>query len=92
MTPAAFWLVIVKRARLAAFRTGPLQPVLMPQVHMHLSVAQLQLDAFHAPRFSNPQNLGVQISILHLPIICLCPLYSQMSQDYQVIFVAAFVE
>jgi hypothetical protein len=41
----------------------------MPKVHMHLSDLQLQLDPFHAPRFPNSQNLGIQISILHLPII-----------------------
>jgi hypothetical protein len=79
MTPTPFWLVIVKRARLTAFRTGPLQPVIMPEVHMHLSVGQLQLDAFHSPRFANPQNLGIQISILHLPIIVPRPLQSRMS-------------
>ena len=69
MTPAALRLMIVEWARLTAFRTSPLQPVAVPKMHMHLSGLQLQLDALHAPRFSNPQDLGVQLSILHLPII-----------------------
>ena len=69
MTPAPFRLVIVEGAWLTAFRTGPLQPVLMAEVHMHLSNLQLQIDAFHTPRFPNPQDLGIQLSILHLSII-----------------------
>src|SRR5438105_15086654 len=32
-------------------------------------LAQLQVDAFHAPRLSDTQNLGLQVSVLHVPII-----------------------
>jgi hypothetical protein len=79
VTPAAFRLVIVEGARFPAFRTSPLQSVLMPEVNMHLSGLQFQLNALHAPRLSNPQNLPIQISILHLPIISLRPLRCRMT-------------
>jgi len=36
---------------------------------MDFGLLHLQFDALHAPRLPNPQNLGVQISILHSPII-----------------------
>jgi hypothetical protein len=38
-------------------------------MHVHLAFAQLQADAIHAPRLSDTQNPGVQVSVLHLSII-----------------------
>ena len=86
MTPAALRLMVIERTRLTAFRTSPLQPIFMSEVDMHLSGLQLQFDAFHAPRFSNSQNLGIQISILHLPIIRFSPLQCRMSHLITILF------
>jgi hypothetical protein len=48
-------------------------------MHVHLAFAQLQVDAIHAPRLSDTQNPGIQVSVLHLPIIW-NPLKCRMSQ------------
>jgi hypothetical protein len=37
----------------------------MPQVHVDLSLLQTQLHVFYAPRSGNPQNLLIQLMVLH---------------------------
>jgi hypothetical protein len=49
---------------------------------MRLSGLQFQLDAFHASRFPNAENLGIQFSVLHLPIICPHPLKSRTNPGW----------
>ena len=53
MPPESHRLMIVKRAVPAAFRAWPSKTFVVPQVHVHLALAQLQVDAFHAPRLSD---------------------------------------
>lgn len=69
MPPAALWLMVVERARLAALRTGPLHTGFMYQMDVHFPVRHLQLNALHSPGGLNPQNPGIQFVILHLPIM-----------------------
>ena len=69
MPPAALWLMIVERARLAALRTGPLHTGFMHQMNVNFPIPHLQLNAVHSPGRLNPQNLSIQFVILHLPIM-----------------------
>ena len=69
MPPSAFGLMVVERARLAALRTVPLRTRLMHQMNVNFPISHLQLNAVHSPGGLNPQNLGIQFVILHLPII-----------------------
>ena len=69
MPPAALWLMVVERARLAALRTGPLHSGFMQQMNVNFAIRHLQLNPVHSPRGLNPQNLGIQFVILHLPIM-----------------------
>ena len=69
MPPAALRLMVVERARLAALRTQPLGSVFMDQMNVNFSILQLELNEIDAPRGSNPQDLGIQFVILHLPIM-----------------------
>jgi hypothetical protein len=80
VTPAAYRLMIIQRARLSTLRAVPMQPLVMAEMYVNFSLVQLQLDAFHAPRVSNSQDLGIQISILHLSIIGCRPLKCLMSR------------
>ena len=69
MPPAALWLMVVERARLAALRTRPLHTGVMDQMNMNFPIGHLQLDTVDTPRGLNPQDLGIQFVILHLPIM-----------------------
>ena len=69
MPPAALWLVVVERARLAALGTGPQQTGFVHQMNVNFPISLLQLNAVHSPGGLNPQNLGIQFVILHLPIM-----------------------
>src|ERR1700676_1193864 len=69
MPPAALWLMVVERARLAALRTRPLDSLLVHQMNVNFSILQLQLNLIHSPRGSNPQDLSIQFLVLHLPIM-----------------------
>jgi hypothetical protein len=69
MPPTALRLMVIERTRLAALRTGPLHIGFMHQMNVNLPIGHLQLNAVHAPRGSNPQDLGIQFVILHLPIM-----------------------
>jgi len=80
MPPAPLRLVIVKRTPIPTLWAQPLHARIMREVYMNFAFGQLQIDAFHTPRLSHPQNLGIQVSVLHLSIIRTCPLKSRMSQ------------
>ena len=69
MPPAALWLMVIERARLAALRTGPLHTVFMQQMNVNFPIRHLQLNAVHSPGGFDPQNPGIQFVILHLPIM-----------------------
>jgi hypothetical protein len=69
MPPAALWLMVVERARLAALRTRPLDSLFVHQMNVNFSILQLQLNLIHSPRGSNPQDLSIQFLVLHLPIM-----------------------
>ena len=40
----------------------------MVQLHVHLSLRQLEFDPLHIPRGFDPKNASVQLSILHVGI------------------------
>ena len=64
MPPESLWLMIVERAVPAAFRTWPRNTFIVRQVHVHLALAQLQLDAIHAltqELKESRQALGVEM-------------------------------
>ncbi len=74
--PTAIRLVIIERTVLPAFHTRPFQPRFVREMYMNLAFGQLQINALHPPWLSNSQNLGIQVSVLHLPIIRTNPLES----------------
>jgi hypothetical protein len=59
MPPAALWLMVVERARLAALRTGPWHTGLMLQMNVDFPIRHFQLNAVHSSRGLNPQNQGI---------------------------------
>ena len=69
MTPPPLRLMIIERARLAALRTGPRQAQIMNQMYVDFSLVQFRFDGFYTPGGTNPQDLGIQLVVLHLPII-----------------------
>src|ERR1700744_5444556 len=83
MPPAPLRLMIVQGTWLAACRARPRKTLVVLQSHVHFALVQFQLNAIHAPWLSNTQNLGVQVSVLHSPIIGPVPLKSPMSQKYR---------
>ena len=71
MPPPAFRLMVVEWARLATLRTRPRPSGFMDQMNVNFSILQLQLNEIDAPRGSNPQDLGIEFLVLHLPIMSL---------------------
>lgn len=69
MPPAPLCLRIVKRALRTAFRAPPCHAPIVRPMHMHFPFRQLYIDALYAPRLTHSQNLGIQVSVLHLLII-----------------------
>lgn len=65
MPPAPLWLVIVEFALRSAFRTGPVDHLLVPQVNVNLASLQLQLHRIYKPGSLNSENAPIEFVILH---------------------------
>src|SRR5271157_513264 len=65
MPPRPLGIMVMQRAQRLAFRTLPQSLRLVSQVHMDLALIQLQFHVLHSPRSRNPENLLIQLMVLH---------------------------
>jgi hypothetical protein len=67
--PTPLLLMVIQPASHPAFQARPTLQLLVLQIYGHLALAQLQFHSFHGPGCFNSQNLSVQFTILHPPIV-----------------------
>jgi hypothetical protein len=65
MTPGARSLVVVNRAREATFGAGPRNARFVLQLDVYLLGFHAQFHAIHEPGRGDPQNLLIQLAVLH---------------------------
>jgi hypothetical protein len=80
MPPLPLWLMVVLWARFPTLWARPLLNLVVFKMNVNLALSELQFHLFNEPGSPDPQNLCVQLSVLHGPHF---PMQNRLPSHYK---------